>query len=115
MTRNWVTKIAAIAGLALFLAGCAAPATQYLESGERGAALVAFELTGDFEQGAFAGKYSDFYRFEFFMLTRAMLDGIAPPRKKTRGAVVGVTNEDSVFRIWRLFPWNPGSTFFLEF
>jgi hypothetical protein len=104
-------RMGLFAGALMLLAGCAAPATQFLESGERGAALVAFELTGDFEQGPFAGKFEDFYRFEFFMLTRAMLDGVSPPRKKTRGAVVGIINEDSVFRIWRLFPLEPGEYF----
>ena len=102
-----------LAGAVLALTACASqqqPLSQLVTSGERGAVLAAFEVTGDFDQGSRSnGQYPAIYDFAPIMITRAVLDGSEQPtRSKTSGAVLEKTETKRSHMLWRVYPLEPG-------
>tara|TARA_R110002110_G_scaffold260260_1_gene475937 strand:+ start:126908 stop:127576 length:669 start_codon:yes stop_codon:yes gene_type:complete len=63
MTRRWVSKIAAIAALTVFLAGCAASFDHSIKEEGKSIVLISLQTVPDFEPNVWHGPVGNIYRF----------------------------------------------------
>lgn len=63
MTKRWISKFAAIAGLSLFLTGCAASFDHSVKEEGKSIVLLSLQTVADFEHSVWLGSVQQIYRF----------------------------------------------------
>ncbi len=100
MTRRWVAKIAATAGLALFLAGCAASFEHSIKEEGKSIVLLSLQTVGDYDPGIWLAPANKLHRFS------PMFDEDEQPFKGNRKAFDLSDNDQT---LWLAFVLAPGT------